>query len=319
MIETLGAIAGALGGVGQAAGGLSSLFGGRGGGDGGAANANMAQMWRNDDLAMWNRQFDWNKKLAEEGVRMRVADARAAGLHPLYALGAPTFQPASMSIGGGPGNPYENNIGAGADVGGALDRMGQGVDRAIRAVSPKAVREVSDLERAQTSSAAANANAANAQADYYRAKAASEIARTGKSQVGPPAPVAGVGEYEAKPPEVSTPAPGSRGIIEAGPGHPSVNYRIQNDGSFLPMPPKNVVQDQELTNPMMLEWLHENRFTPFFGGQRPPPPSLAAVRQTHPSAIGVEWSWKRGAYIPVFARPPVASRDGGPSTWSGGP
>jgi hypothetical protein len=108
-------------------------------------------------------------------------------------------------------------------------------------------------------------------------------------------------------------------MIEAGPGHPSINYRIQNDGSFLPMPPKNIIQDQELTNPMMLEWLHENRMTPFFGGIKPPPPSMAAVREVHPSAVGVEWSWKRGAYVPVFARPPERGRSAGPSTWTGAP
>lgn len=315
MLETLKAIAGLAGGLGQFAGGAAGLF--RGGG-GTPDTSTFYQNWRNDDLRMWQAQFDENKFLAREGIRVRVADAKAAGIHPLYALGAPTFQPGSIPI-ASQGPSDFGTPGVGPDVGRALDHMGQGVDRAVRAVSPKAERVVSDLERAQTAAAMGTANASNAQADYYRAKAASEIARTGPSQVGPPAPVPNVGSYEAKPPEVSNPSPGSRGMIEAGPGHPSVAYRITNEGAFLPIPPKNVVQDQEFFNPMMLEWMHENRITPFFGGKRPPPPNMAAVKQVHPDAVGVEWSWSQLAYVPVFARPPARSRSAGPSLWTGVP
>ena len=50
------------------------------------------QNWRNDDMAWAREQFDRNEALqrefAQNGIRWRAADARAAGLHPLAALGS---------------------------------------------------------------------------------------------------------------------------------------------------------------------------------------------------------------------------------------
>lgn len=58
--------------------------------------ANQAQAARNED---------WQRTLATMGIRMRVNDAIAAGLHPLYALGAPSMSSPTISIGNvsGPG------------------------------------------------------------------------------------------------------------------------------------------------------------------------------------------------------------------------
>lgn len=40
------------------------------------------------------------KKAMTEGIQMRVADAQKAGVHPIYALGAPTFSPSPVGTGG---------------------------------------------------------------------------------------------------------------------------------------------------------------------------------------------------------------------------
>lgn len=39
------------------------------------------------------------KQAMYKGIQIKVKDAEAAGVHPLYALGAPTFQPTPISSG----------------------------------------------------------------------------------------------------------------------------------------------------------------------------------------------------------------------------
>lgn len=45
------------------------------------------------------RNIKLQKTFAEEGIRMRVKDARAAGIHPIYALGAQTSSFSPVSVG----------------------------------------------------------------------------------------------------------------------------------------------------------------------------------------------------------------------------
>lgn len=66
------------------------------------------------------KMIDYQAKFAQQGVRWKVADAKAAGIHPLYALGAQTtpFQPISI------GNPLGEGIAAaGQDLGRAVDSV----------------------------------------------------------------------------------------------------------------------------------------------------------------------------------------------------
>ena len=37
-----------------------------------------------------NKQYEMQKEFAQNGIRWKVADAKAAGIHPLAALGAQT-------------------------------------------------------------------------------------------------------------------------------------------------------------------------------------------------------------------------------------
>lgn len=45
------------------------------------------------------RNIKMQKTFAEEGIRMRVKDARAAGIHPIYALGAQTSTFSPVTVG----------------------------------------------------------------------------------------------------------------------------------------------------------------------------------------------------------------------------
>lgn len=71
-------------------------------------------------------QADLQKEFARNAIQWKVADAKKAGVHPLYALGAQTtsYQPVSV------GDPLP----------GALHDMGQDISRAVAATSPESRR-----------------------------------------------------------------------------------------------------------------------------------------------------------------------------------
>lgn len=70
------------------------------------------------DIFNSNRNINYQKLFAKKGIQWRVKDAKAAGLHPLYALGAqvPAFSPVSSSLG-------SDLSAAGQNIGAALERQ----------------------------------------------------------------------------------------------------------------------------------------------------------------------------------------------------
>lgn len=101
------------------------------------------------------------KEFAQNGIRWKVEDAKRAGIHPLFALGANTSQ--FTPVGG-----YSGDYG----IGDALSSMGQSIDRAKQAKMTPAERAVEqmkadkayDLDIRQKE---ANITATMAQASYY--------------------------------------------------------------------------------------------------------------------------------------------------------
>lgn len=61
------------------------------------------------------KQMEMQKEFAQKGIRWKVADAKAAGIHPLYALGAPTISYSPVATG-----DYGVSQ-AGQDIGRAID------------------------------------------------------------------------------------------------------------------------------------------------------------------------------------------------------
>lgn len=83
-------------------------------------------------LANYNRQ----KEFAQMGIRWKVEDAKAAGLHPLYALGGSgaAFSPNPIVVGQ-------------SGLGSALGSMGQNLARAAQAGSEKGENETLNLQQ----------------------------------------------------------------------------------------------------------------------------------------------------------------------------
>lgn len=92
-----------------------------------AQAANQAQNARNEQM---------QKEFAQQGIRWKVADAKAAGIHPLAALGAQTtsYQPASI----GEQPDYS--------MGNAVSNMGQDISRAVMAKATQPERELQMLQ-----------------------------------------------------------------------------------------------------------------------------------------------------------------------------
>lgn len=157
------------------------------------------------------------REFAQHGVRWRVEDAKQAGLHPLYALGAqvPSFTPVQ----------YQDALGP------ALAEAGQGVGRAIAA-------QQTPSERAMTMLQLGQAQKGIEESDMRIALMRSEIARNRLAMLGsmgvpsanqgfdPSSPVpegqvpnhALQGQVVVKPSEVSTSSgvPGIQAGIPAG-------------------------------------------------------------------------------------------------------
>lgn len=79
--------------------------------------------------------YEHQKEFAQNGIRWRVADAKAAGLHPLAALGAQTssYSPSAV-IGDSPDYSF-------------LKDMGQGIDRAVDAKATAKERAENEEKR----------------------------------------------------------------------------------------------------------------------------------------------------------------------------
>lgn len=82
--------------------------------------------------ASFDRNLDAQREFAQNGIRWRVADAKAAGLHPLAALGAQTTSYSPQA--------YDST-----DYASMLGNMGQNIGRAIQSKQTPEEREYSNL------------------------------------------------------------------------------------------------------------------------------------------------------------------------------
>lgn len=101
--------------IGSILGGIGSIVGGFLSRDSQQEANQIARENKEKDIAL-QREF------AQEGIRWKVADAKAAGLHPLYAMGANTVSYAPSSIGIVPEDGLARGLAsASQDFGRAID------------------------------------------------------------------------------------------------------------------------------------------------------------------------------------------------------
>lgn len=108
---------------------------------------------------------------AKHGIQWKVEDAKAAGIHPLYALGASTQSYSPVSIGGD-------------DLGSGLAKAGQDIGRALTAGQSGSQREAAF----ETGVKKLQLEGLGLDNDIKRARLASMVATT--TQAGTPPPLA---------------------------------------------------------------------------------------------------------------------------------
>lgn len=127
-----------------------------------AANERMAQQ----NIAL-------QKQFAQEGIRWKVEDAKAAGIHPLYALGAQTSSFSPVSVGAVSDSSMPN----------AMAAMGQNLGRAMNATRTSSERDEAFI----TSTRALELEGKKLDNDIKRASLASAV-RTATVAPNPPMP-----------------------------------------------------------------------------------------------------------------------------------
>lgn len=113
-------------------------------------------------------QLAYQREFAKHGIRWRVEDAKAAGVHPLLAMGAqvPSYQPVVID------DPLPR----------ALGEAGQTIARSVAATSTPEEKQMTQLA---LQSAQARVRSDNAMADYYSSLAARTRQEANSAQTFP--------------------------------------------------------------------------------------------------------------------------------------
>lgn len=139
---------------------------------GGLMGNSRADKDRDAQMAMAAQNIQMQREFAQNGIRWKVQDATAAGLHPLAALGAQTSSFSPVSIGSGGEGGTANFVSAGQDIG-----------RAIKSAITKEEREERDMQTARKLQLEKGA----LENDVLRTELVSKLRREATS-VGPPMP-----------------------------------------------------------------------------------------------------------------------------------
>lgn len=226
--------------------------------------------------------YEHQKEFAQNGIRWKVADAKAAGLHPLAALGASTasYSPSAV-IGDSPDYSF-------------LKDMGQGIDRAMDAKATRQER----AEREQKENALFNEELKGKQLQNQETETrieqmkwdmAMDAARNAERSVRtqqqvPPMPslapdgslmpgqenATSPGGIESKPAEIVVNEPGRRGqergsITELG-------FSRTNDGGYVPVMSNDAKQRYEEDIFGEIGWNLRNRLPGLIDRQDVAPP-----------------------------------------------
>lgn len=267
MLEFLGPI---LSGIGSAASAFT-----RGPGD-------TSQQW-----SQFNQNYQNQKEFAQHGIRWKVEDAKAAGIHPLFALGGSTasYSPSTFSVGDQGGSDY------------GLKGMGQAVDRAVAATRTSEERKLTDF---QVKSQELDLEGKRLDNEIRRAKLASDAQRLSQSQIGPPMPssMTDTGQFKIKPAEVTASDP-QRPFAEAGPNRPGLVYRKLPGDVLVPALPEGWNMD-DFSSPGYLASQYQTKVLPwaqqFFGKEPLGKPDKKDLPQG-----AIDWEFKfPGVWSPRY-------------------
>ena len=244
--------------------GLGSIVSAVGSIAGGILGANSAQ-----NVAGMN--YEAQKEFAQNGIRWKVEDAKRAGIHPLYALGASTQ-------GYSPSGGYTGDYG----IADAAAHFGQGYERAQQAKMTKEERDKQDVRDAiQDMAALEDLNQKRRLNDAQIRLANSEIFRNfalstnalRKTGLPPAMPgglggvIAGQGNSYATgqtTPEISSVVTSEKGTpsVQAG-SPPDVRFYRTLSGGRAPLPTEDAGDAMDAALGAGLQWSFRNNLVPW--------------------------------------------------------
>lgn len=109
-----------------------------------AANRAAQEQANRTAIALRDQDHERQERFAKSGIQWRAADAAAAGIHPLYALGAnvPTYSPSPVQVGA-------STATADTSMGSAVASMGQDIGRAINSTRTPDQRDAAYVKTVQ--------------------------------------------------------------------------------------------------------------------------------------------------------------------------
>jgi len=235
------------------------------------------------EAAANEREYSRQKEFAQNSIQWRVNDAKSAGLHPAYALGAAgsSYSPQSYSSGNSSPSDYD-----------LAGQMGQNISRAISVTRTGEEREMQALNLSIAKAELGSRELDNLlKAEQLRQLQLPSPAAPGSSNFIPGQGNSGL--INTKPLERTATAPG-RPWSEPG-AVPEVGWAMTSTGGLAPVPSmdvKNRIEDN-----MIQESMHawRNNILPNVGaGPRPPDSALPRGAK--------KWSWSHvdQAYLPDY-------------------
>lgn len=263
---------------------IGGLLGNLAGGIFGSSNADAANRMQ---LEIAEKNIAMQREFAQNGIRWKVGDALAAGIHPVAAMGAQTASFSPISV-----NPSVPDTSWASG-------LGQNIGRAVQAGLTWNERK----EQQQMDNVAQTLRLNNMGLQNELLGAQIERIRS-----GPPMPTLGqsspgggnsgdvvnnpaMGTFEMKPNEVTTSIPGQRAHT-AGPAGPQNNWAIGPNGALQPFPPKGLGVEDEFGAPLMARWLATQSY------YKPPD---ATWKNVWPDAVDVKWSTTSLGWVPVYS------------------
>lgn len=210
--------------------------------------------------SMAERNIQLQKEFAQHGIRWKVGDAVAAGLHPLYALGANTQSFSPVSVG----------VDSSSPLGDMARNMGQDISRAVSAGRTANEREMAALQLS-TAKTDLEGKALDNQIRLAQLKKLQAVGPAMPSSGGDAANfVPGQGDgsiVKVKPAERTASQPG-RLAQEAG-WRPDVSFS-RTDTGLTPMVPESLSEslEDDIIGKMM--WRFRNQLMPNLTGQGKP-------------------------------------------------
>lgn len=242
---------------------------------GGLMGSKSADKARAQQEAQFQQNVQLQKDFAQNGIQWKVADAKAAGIHPIFALGGNTASYA----------PTSSNFTADMSMPNALSRAGQDIGRAVNATQNQATRVDAFTQAAQ----ALQLESLKLDNDVKRQELVSRNARM-QQQINPPMPVnqrylipgqaqTALGDLvKDKPMER---APGAPGQLHAEGGAITDTGYAKTSGGHFPVPSADVkerIEDdwyQQAAHSLRNNWLP--MFSPYFND----PPKGVPLKEGH--------------------------------------